>query len=62
MSEEEARDARATRSTLLAAALKPYGVRTVQVNRRGDGGSAKGLQWADLPDRSGGAGEDFEED
>jgi S-DNA-T family DNA segregation ATPase FtsK/SpoIIIE len=62
MSEEEERDARATRSTLLAAALKPYGVRTVQVNRRGDGGSAKGLQWADLPDRSGGGEEDAEDD
>ncbi len=62
MTEEEARDARATRSTLLAAALKPYGVRTVQVNRRGDGGSAKGLQWADLPDRSGGGEEDVDDD
>jgi S-DNA-T family DNA segregation ATPase FtsK/SpoIIIE len=62
MSEEGARDARAARSTLLAAALKPYGVRTVQVNRRGDGGSAKGLQWADLPGRSGGIEEDPEDD
>lgn len=49
MTEDEQREARAARSTLLAQALKPYGVATRQINKRGDGGSAKGLRWEDLP-------------
>ncbi|GAB2820668.1 FtsK/SpoIIIE domain-containing protein [Actinocorallia aurea] len=38
----------AARSTTLAAALRPFGVRTRQVNKRGAGGSAKGLRLDDL--------------
>jgi S-DNA-T family DNA segregation ATPase FtsK/SpoIIIE len=49
MTPDEVREAQSARSTALSVALKPLGVRTVQVNRRGDGGSAKGLQWSDLP-------------
>lgn len=42
-------DADATaRSTMLATALKPYGVTTRQVQKRGSGGSAKGIRWEDL--------------
>lgn len=33
----------------LAAALRPYGVPTGQVQRRGDGGNRKGVRFADLP-------------
>ena len=40
----------AARSTTLAAALKPHGVRTRQINKRGQGGSAKGLRWDDVAD------------
>jgi S-DNA-T family DNA segregation ATPase FtsK/SpoIIIE len=36
------------RSTMLAAALKPYGVATRQVQKRGAGGSAKGIRSEDL--------------
>lgn len=39
---------RTGQSTMLATALKPYGVQTRQVQRRGDGGSAKGVVWDDL--------------
>jgi S-DNA-T family DNA segregation ATPase FtsK/SpoIIIE len=38
----------AGRSTMLAAALKPYRVATRQVQKRGAGGSAKGVRWEDL--------------
>jgi S-DNA-T family DNA segregation ATPase FtsK/SpoIIIE len=38
----------AGRSTMLAAALKPYGVPTRQVQKRGAGGSAKGVRWEDF--------------
>lgn len=62
MTEEQEKDARSTRSTLLAAALRPLGVSTRQINRRGDGGSAKGLQWTDIPDRSRGVEEDEDDD
>lgn len=51
MTEEELREARTARSTLLAQALKPYGVQTRQINKRGAGGSAKGIRWDDLPPR-----------
>lgn len=36
------------RSTLLAAAVKPYGISTRQVQKRGAGGSAKGLRREDV--------------
>lgn len=38
----------AGRSTMLAAALKPYGIQTRQINKRGAGGGGKGLRWEDL--------------
>lgn len=38
----------AARSTMLATALKPHGVSTRQIHRRGDGGGGKGLRWEDL--------------
>lgn len=34
-----------------STALKPYAVHTRQINRRGDGGSPKGLLYEDLPAR-----------
>jgi len=51
MTEDELRDVRASRSTALSNALKPYGVRTRQINKRGDGGGGKGLRYDDLPQR-----------
>ncbi|RSN71353.1 cell division protein FtsK [Actinomadura sp. WAC 06369] len=47
--EDGDRDARTAASTALAAALKPYGVTTRQINRRGAGGGGKGVRWDDLP-------------
>ena len=35
-------------STMLATAVKPFGIATRQINKRGAGGSAKGLRWEDL--------------
>ncbi|MEU9870678.1 FtsK/SpoIIIE domain-containing protein [Actinomadura sp. NPDC048021] len=58
MTDEELREARTARSTTLSAALKPFGVRTRQINKRGDGGSAKGLRWDDLPTRRNNADDD----
>ncbi|MEU4820240.1 hypothetical protein AB0H37_00020 [Actinomadura sp. NPDC023710] len=48
LGEDEQRDARSAASTTLAAALKPYGVPTRQINRRGAGGGGKGVRWDDL--------------
>ncbi|MBA9002054.1 FtsK/SpoIIIE domain-containing protein [Thermomonospora cellulosilytica] len=62
MTDDELREARAARSTLLAQALKPYGVQTRQINKRGDGGSAKGVRWDDLPDPRDGTRDDAEDD
>jgi S-DNA-T family DNA segregation ATPase FtsK/SpoIIIE len=49
LSEAELREVRSARSTWLATALKPYGVATRQINRRGAGGGGKGVRWDDLP-------------
>jgi S-DNA-T family DNA segregation ATPase FtsK/SpoIIIE len=49
-------------STMLSTALKPYGVQTRQINRRGDGGSAKGVRFEDLPDRGDGLDDDPDDD
>jgi S-DNA-T family DNA segregation ATPase FtsK/SpoIIIE len=38
----------AARSTSFAAALKPFGISTRQVQKRGAGGSAKGVRWEDV--------------
>lgn len=62
MTEDDLRDVRATRSTALSNALKPYGVRTRQINKRGDGGGGKGLRYDDLPQRSEEVFEDPDED
>jgi len=65
MSEDELREVRAARSTMLSQALKPFGIRTRQINKRGDGGGGKGLRYDDLPDRStvaSGFGDDEDED
>lgn len=51
MSEEELRELRSHRSTILSSALKPFNVRTRQINKRGDGGGGKGLRLDDLPQR-----------
>lgn len=51
LGEDAQREARTNASTMLAAALKPYGVPTRQINRRGAGGSAKGVRLEDLPER-----------
>ncbi|MFG2002278.1 FtsK/SpoIIIE domain-containing protein [Spirillospora sp. NPDC048911] len=51
LDEAQTREARAAASTMLANALKPYGVATRQINRRGAGGGAKGLRLEDLPTR-----------
>ncbi|HEY1106622.1 MAG TPA: FtsK/SpoIIIE domain-containing protein, partial [Agromyces sp.] len=40
----------AARSTMLAQAVKRYGIQTRQINKRGQGGSAKGLRWDDVAD------------
>ncbi|MGI5325507.1 AAA family ATPase [Actinomadura nitritigenes] len=48
LDEDEAKDARTSASTMLANALKPYGVPTRQINRRGAGGGGKGVRWDDL--------------
>ena len=58
MSDEELRELRSARSTMLSNALRPFGVRTRQVNKRGDGGGGKGLRYEDLPDRRGGVDDD----
>lgn len=52
----------AARSTMLATALKPHGVQTRQINKRGDGGGGKGLRFEDFPDRSGDPEDDFDEE
>lgn len=68
LTEEEERDARTTRSTLLAAALaaKPYEIKTRQVQRRRDGGSHKGVYWEDLEPvlkkRGEGSADDLDDD
>ncbi|MFP3968735.1 hypothetical protein SMC26_41005 [Actinomadura fulvescens] len=49
LDEAQLREARAAASTTLANALKPYGVATRQINRRGAGGGAKGIRLEDLP-------------
>jgi S-DNA-T family DNA segregation ATPase FtsK/SpoIIIE len=51
LDEDEQREARASTSTMLATALKAYGVTTRQINRRGAGGGGKGVRWDDLPPR-----------
>jgi S-DNA-T family DNA segregation ATPase FtsK/SpoIIIE len=51
LDEEEQREARTAASTMLANALKPFGVSTRQINRRGAGGGGKGIRLDDLPDR-----------
>ncbi|TDC58578.1 AAA family ATPase [Actinomadura sp. KC345] len=51
LEEDEQREARSSASTMLANALKPYGVPTRQINRRGAGGSAKGVRLDELPER-----------
>lgn len=48
LGEEEQRETRSAASTMLSNALKPYGVQTRQINRRGAGGGAKGVRWEDL--------------
>ncbi len=53
LDEDGQREARTATSTMLANALKPYGVPTRQINRRGDGGGGKGVRWDDLPGREG---------
>ncbi|WP_067975433.1 FtsK/SpoIIIE domain-containing protein [Nocardiopsis trehalosi] len=50
-------DTEAKRSAQLAAALRPHGVLTHQVNRRGSGGNRKGVRWDDLQ-RAAGVGGD----
>jgi S-DNA-T family DNA segregation ATPase FtsK/SpoIIIE len=50
MDDDELRE---VRSTMLSNALRPFGVRTRQVNKRGDGGGGKGLRYEDLPERRG---------
>jgi DNA segregation ATPase FtsK/SpoIIIE, S-DNA-T family len=62
MSDEELREVRSARSTILSNALKPYGVRTRQINKRGNGGGGKGLRYDDLPARQDAAGNHIDED
>ncbi|GAA4630077.1 FtsK/SpoIIIE domain-containing protein [Actinoallomurus vinaceus] len=58
MSEEELRELRSARSTMLSNALRPFGVRTRQINKRSDGGGGKGVRFEDLPERRGGVEDD----
>ncbi|MEV5711259.1 FtsK/SpoIIIE domain-containing protein [Actinoallomurus sp. NPDC052274] len=62
MSEDELRELRSHRSTFLSNALRPFGVRTRQINKRGDGGGGKGLRYEDLPERRGGVDDDPSEE
>lgn len=48
LDEDGRKDARSSASTALANALRPYGVPTRQINRKGAGGAGKGLRWDDL--------------
>ena len=52
----------AGRSTMLAAALKPYGVQTRQINKRGAGGGGKGVRWEDLASLERGQDDDEDEE
>lgn len=54
LEEDERREARTSASTMLANALRPYGVPTRQINRRGSGGGGKGVRWDDLTAAGGG--------
>lgn len=54
LDEGGAREARTAAATMLATALKPFGVTTRQINRRGAGGGGKGVRWDDLPPRGAG--------
>lgn len=62
MSEDELREVRAARSTMLSNALRSFGVRTRQINKRGDGGGGKGLRYEDLPDRQDAGGGDSDDE
>ncbi|HEY9367580.1 FtsK/SpoIIIE domain-containing protein [Streptomyces sp.] len=48
----------AARSTMLATALRPHGIHTLQVHKRGAGGGGKGLRWEDVRPAVGGSDED----
>ncbi|WP_433240258.1 FtsK/SpoIIIE domain-containing protein [Actinomadura nitritigenes] len=48
LDDDAQKEARTAASTTLANALKPYGVTTRQINKRGAGGGAKGVRWDDL--------------
>src|SRR5918992_4667983 len=48
MDEAALRELRTLRSTMLATAVKPFGIQTRQINKRGAGGSAKGLRFVDI--------------
>ncbi|SNR34985.1 AAA family ATPase [Actinomadura mexicana] len=48
LDEAQVKEARTAAATMLANALKRYGVTTRQINRRGAGGGGKGVRWDDL--------------
>ncbi|MBD2897359.1 hypothetical protein amrb99_63190 [Actinomadura sp. RB99] len=48
LDDAEQKAARSASATMLTNALKPYGVTTRQINKRGAGGGAKGVRWDDL--------------
>ncbi|MHA6761833.1 FtsK/SpoIIIE domain-containing protein [Streptacidiphilus sp. PAMC 29251] len=62
MTPDEIREARAASSTTLSAALKPHGIRTMQITIRDCCGGAKGVRFADLPEPADGLDEDDEPD
>lgn len=48
LDEAEQKAARSGAATMLTNALKPHGINTRQINKRGAGGGAKGVRWDDL--------------